>query len=80
MRAEILTYSRTRGLFAGIDLSGSVIGQDKDDTRLLYGKMIPFGDILRGKVEAPNGSGAFLAAVKKYSTQAKNQAANTEPK
>ena len=38
MRAEVLTYSRTRGLFAGIDLSGAVINQDKDSTRLLYGK------------------------------------------
>src|SRR6202165_5056067 len=53
MRAEVLTYSRTRGLFAGIDLSGSAISQDKDETRLLYGKMVPFEAILRGKVAAP---------------------------
>src|ERR1700728_919571 len=37
MRAEVLTYSRARGLFAGIDLSGSALTQDKDETRLLYG-------------------------------------------
>jgi lipid-binding SYLF domain-containing protein len=80
MRAEVLTYSRTRGLFAGIDLSGAVISQDKDDTRMLYGKMISFATILRGGVHAPQGSDAFLAAVRKYSTQAKDQAANTEPK
>src|SRR5713101_136325 len=69
MRAEVLTYSRTRGLFAGIDLSGAVINQDKDSTRLLFGKMVPFETILNGKVAAPAGSDAFLAAVRKYSSQ-----------
>jgi lipid-binding SYLF domain-containing protein len=76
MRAEILTYSRTRGLFAGIDLSGAAISQDKDSTTLLFGKMVPFATILRGHVRAPEGSGPFLAAVKKYSVQARDQAAN----
>src|ERR1700733_6659232 len=71
MRAEVLTYSRARGIFAGIDLNGAVISQDKDETALLYGKMIPFTQILSGKVPAPDGSAPFLAAVKKYSTQAK---------
>jgi lipid-binding SYLF domain-containing protein len=80
MRAEVLTYSRTRGLFAGIDLSGAVINQDKDSTRLLYGKMVPFETILNGKVSPPSGSDSFLAAVKKYSSQSKDQAANTEQK
>src|SRR6266446_8155397 len=80
MRAEVLTYSRTRGLFAGIDLSGAVINQDKDSTRLLYGKMVPFETILGGKVSPPSGSESFLAAVKKYSSQSKDQAANTEQK
>lgn len=80
MRAEVLTYSRTRGLFAGIDLSGAVINQDKDETRILFGKMFSFEEILSGKVPAPNGSDPFLTAVRKYSHQAKDQAANTEPK
>jgi lipid-binding SYLF domain-containing protein len=80
MRAEVLTYSRTRGLFAGIDLSGAVINQDKDDTRILFGKMVPFETILSGKVAAPTGSGTFLEAVRKYSSQAKDQAANTDAK
>jgi lipid-binding SYLF domain-containing protein len=78
MRAEVLTYSRTRGLFAGIDLSGAAISQDKDETRILFGgKMIPFQDILNGKVPPPAGSEQFLAAVTRYSVQAKDQAANT---
>src|ERR1700693_3751186 len=80
MRAEVLTYSRTRGLFAGIDLSGAVINQDKDDTTILYGKMIPFETILNGKVAPPSGSSSFLAAVSKYSSQSKDQAAKTDRK
>src|ERR1700736_1880977 len=65
MRAEVLTYSRARGIFAGIDLSGSAIKQDKDETILLYGKMVPFEDILSGKVPAPPAAQPFLAAVRK---------------
>jgi lipid-binding SYLF domain-containing protein len=73
MRAEVLTYSRARGVFAGIDLSGAVVNQDKDETTLLYGKPIPFADVLGGKVAPPAASEPFLAAVKKYSTQAREQ-------
>ena len=80
MRSEVLTYSRARGVFAGIDLSGAAITQDKDETRMLFGKMIPFAAILSGRVHAPNESEPFLAAVRKYSRQAKDQAANTESK
>jgi lipid-binding SYLF domain-containing protein len=73
LKAEVLTYSRARGIFAGIDLSGAPITQDKDSTRLLYGgKMIPFGRILSGKVPPPEGSHDFLAALRKYSEQARN--------
>jgi SH3 domain-containing YSC84-like protein 1 len=79
MKTEMLTYSRARGVFAGIDLSGSAITQDKDETRLLFGKMIPFADILSGKVPPPNGSEPFLAAVKKYSSQAREQGEATSP-
>ena len=79
MKAEVLTYSRARGVFAGIDLSGSRIAQDQDETRILYGKMVPFATILSGKVEPPSGSAPFLAAVKKYSTQAKEQGSTAPP-
>lgn len=71
MHAEVLTYSRARGLFAGIDLSGSAVTQDKDETRLLYGHFVPFGDILDGKVQPPASSEPFLSAVRRYSGQAK---------
>jgi len=73
MKAEVLTYSRARGVFAGVDLAGSAVTQDKDETRILYGKMVPFDAILEGKVHPPSGSDAFLATVKKYSRQANEQ-------
>jgi SH3 domain-containing YSC84-like protein 1 len=79
MKAEVLTYSRARGVFAGIDLSGSRIAQDQEETRILYGKMVPFATILSGKVEPPNGSEPFLAAVKKYASQAKEQGSAAAP-
>ena len=71
MRAEVLTYSRARGIFAGITLNGAVIKQDKDDTRLLYGKAVPFNSILSSKVPAPSGTERFLSAVRKYAREAK---------
>lgn len=66
MKAEILTYSRARGLFAGIDLNGASIKQDRDETAVLYGKILPFQQILAGQVAPPSGSRMFLATVKKY--------------
>jgi lipid-binding SYLF domain-containing protein len=71
MRAEVLTYSRARGIFAGIDLNGSVVTQDKDETRILYGRFVPFSDILSGKVRAKEASEPFLSAVRRYSGQAR---------
>ena len=76
MRAEVLTYSRARGLFAGIDLNGSAITQDKDETRLLYGSFVPFSDILSGKVHPTADSESFLAAVRRYSAQSKESSRN----
>jgi len=66
MKAEVLTYSRARGVFAGVDLNGSSITQDEDETRILFGKMEPFKHILYGTVAAPKGSHEFLQTVAKY--------------
>jgi lipid-binding SYLF domain-containing protein len=71
MRAEVLTYSRARGIFAGIDLNGSVVTQDKDETRILYGSFVPFSDLLNGKVRPVEASEPFLSAIRKYSGQSK---------
>jgi SH3 domain-containing YSC84-like protein 1 len=72
MRAEVLTYSRARGVFAGVDLNGSVIHQDRDETAVLYGKTATFESILNGKVPAPASSKAFIATVRKYSMESKD--------
>jgi SH3 domain-containing YSC84-like protein 1 len=79
LRAEILTYSRARGIFAGIDLNGSAITQDKDETRVLYGKMVAFSDILSGQAVATESSTPFLAVVKKYAHQSTDQGKVTPP-
>ncbi len=73
MQSEILTYSRARGVFAGVDLTGSAITQDQDETRLLYGKFVPFADILRGKVKPTQDSRLLLSAVEKYSDAARGR-------
>jgi SH3 domain-containing YSC84-like protein 1 len=71
MKAEVVTYSRAKGIFAGIDLNGSSITQDKSDTRALYGSDVPFSQILNGKETPPQSSETFLSAVQKYTSEAK---------
>jgi len=79
MRSEVLTYSRARGIFAGLELNGAVIKQDDDDTRILYGKEVSFKDILQGRVPPPAGSQRFLATVRKYAAEAKQERGAVEP-
>jgi lipid-binding SYLF domain-containing protein len=64
LRAEVLTYSRARGLFAGISFNGAVIKQDEDATREVYGRMVDFKTILTGSVVTPQSAEAFIAAVR----------------
>src|ERR1700691_5929399 len=71
MRAEVLTYSRTRGVFAGIDLNGSAVTQDKDETRIPYGSFVPSPDILGGKMRPREASEPFLEAIRRYSHQSR---------
>jgi SH3 domain-containing YSC84-like protein 1 len=80
LRAEVLTYSRARGVFAGIDLNGSSITQDKDETQILYGKYVPFSEILGGKIRPREASDPFLAAVRKYSGQSREHGELNAPK
>ena len=79
MRSEVLSYSRARGIFAGLELKGAVIKQDDDDTHILYGKEVAFKDILQGRVAAPAGSQHFLATVRKYAAEAKQERGAVEP-
>jgi SH3 domain-containing YSC84-like protein 1 len=74
LKAEVLTYSRARGIFAGVTLNGAVIQQDEDATRAFYPNNPSFRSILNGTVPAPDGSEPFLAAVKRLSAQAQTTA------
>jgi SH3 domain-containing YSC84-like protein 1 len=65
MRAEVLTYSRARGLFAGVTVNGAVISQDKDATRELFTRMVPFKTILTGAIATPQAGEPFVEAVRK---------------
>jgi SH3 domain-containing YSC84-like protein 1 len=66
MKSEILSYSRSRGAFAGINLNGASVKQDKDETAVLYGKTVPFTALLSGKVPPPPVSKNFLTTIRKY--------------
>src|SRR5580693_10520667 len=70
MRAEVLSYSRARGLFAGLELSGAVIKQDKDSTRDFYGRMVPFKTSLKGEIDAPKDAYPFLSSLAKWAQEA----------
>jgi lipid-binding SYLF domain-containing protein len=63
MNTEALSYSRTKGLFAGVAVDGAKIQQDKDSTVAIYGKDVSFRKTLSGDVHAPASSEPFLAAV-----------------
>ena len=63
MNTELLTYSRSRGAFAGITLSGAVVEQDADSTRAIYGRDRSFRSILSGDVHAPRSTQSFLRVV-----------------
>jgi lipid-binding SYLF domain-containing protein len=65
MRAQVLSYSRARGVFAGLELSGSVIKLDRESTREFYGHMQPFSTTLE-TVSSPQGSYPFLLSLSKW--------------
>ena len=66
MRAQVLTYSRARGLFLGVSLSGGVIKQDDADTQAFYGKDWTYYSLLRGEVPPPKDAEVLLNTVEKY--------------
>jgi lipid-binding SYLF domain-containing protein len=73
MGAELLTYSRSKGLFAGIDLDGTSVSQNSEDTELFYGAPHSFDAILKGSVPVPDGAVAFVKDVAQYFLKAKNR-------
>lgn len=64
MSTEVLTYSRSHGVFAGITLNGAVVEQDADSTRAIYGRDASFRAILSGRVRAPRSTDGFMRAVR----------------
>ncbi len=63
MHAEILSYSRAQGLFAGINLSGGVLRPDGDDNEDVYGKTATPTTILTGNTAAPGAAQPFMKAL-----------------
>jgi lipid-binding SYLF domain-containing protein len=69
MHAQILTYSRQRGVFAGLSLSGSTLREDDDANKSLYGSDISNKTIVMGHVKAPASAKGFLDVLNKYSSR-----------
>ncbi len=63
LNTEVLTYSRSKGVFAGLTLEGAVVEQDNDSTHAIYGKHMRFRNILSGHAATPQSGAAFVAAV-----------------
>ena len=70
MRAQVLTYSRARGVFAGVSLNGAVVKQDKNSTREFYGHMVTSKASLTGEVDAPAAANTFLSTLAKWAQEA----------
>jgi SH3 domain-containing YSC84-like protein 1 len=76
MNAELLTYSRSKGVFAGLTLEGAVIEQDADSTTAIYGQDVGFRKLLTGNVKPPADAAPFMSAL----SMAGHQAAAHEAK
>jgi lipid-binding SYLF domain-containing protein len=67
MKAEILSWSRSRGVFAGLSLEGATLRQDEDENAKLYGKPLTNKEVLTGMVKRPAAAGTFLAQLQRFS-------------
>jgi SH3 domain-containing YSC84-like protein 1 len=73
MHADILSWSRSRGLFAGVALEGATLRQDLDDNTALYGKTLENRDIVRKGVPPPKAADRLLALLNRYSAKERTQ-------
>jgi len=71
MKAKILSYSRSRGVFAGLELEGATLNQDGNANKALYGRVIDAPDILAGKVTTPAAAKPVVDILMKYSPKGK---------
>jgi SH3 domain-containing YSC84-like protein 1 len=67
LHAELLTYSRTRGLFAGVSLQGATLRPDDDANQDMYGRKMSNQDIVLGSIKEPAAASALIAALNKHS-------------
>ncbi|SFS20900.1 Lipid-binding SYLF domain-containing protein [Granulicella pectinivorans] len=74
--AEFLTYSRNKGLFAGIDLQGDEVNQNVKDTAALYGDDVPYQKVLSGAVPTPRVAAHFIRTVNELFRKGRAQKAN----
>jgi lipid-binding SYLF domain-containing protein len=75
LETEMLTYSRSKGVFAGLTLEGAVVEQDSDSTLSVYGRDVSFKSVLQGKVPTPDIAKPFMKAVADAAHKAKVQEA-----
>jgi len=66
MNAEILSYSRSRGVFAGVSLEGATLRPDHKDNREMYGRAVTQREILTGAVQRPAGADALYADLDRF--------------
>jgi lipid-binding SYLF domain-containing protein len=74
MHAKILSYSRSRGVFAGVALKGSTLRSDDDANRVIYGRSVRHEDILKGQVKAPPAAAGLISLLTSYSRRESNGA------
>jgi lipid-binding SYLF domain-containing protein len=67
LHAEILSYSRTRGVFAGVSLDGTVVSQDHSEDRKLYGRDVRNQGVLMGDVRPPEVARSLISELERYS-------------
>ena len=72
MNAELLSYSRNKGLFAGISLDGTSVSQNKDDTEIYFGGPQQFDNVLKGNVAVLAGAVPFVRTVAEHFAAAKH--------
>jgi lipid-binding SYLF domain-containing protein len=72
LNAESLTYSRAKGLFAGLDLSGDVLQANGEDTRAEYGPAVRIDAVLHGAVKTPPNAEHFVHTITRYFIVSKN--------
>jgi len=66
MRAEMLAWSRSRGVFAGVSLQGSTLRTDNDENKDLYGRELGAREIVKGKIKSPAAAAPLMDVLAKY--------------